>query len=117
MIAAKTRHGDQEGEEVCAGAMLEDDVGYVLSRLAEAGGCRALLIIHAIHLHDGRRSACTPRPTLVRMTTDPETHLHDVGVDELGKRHEPFELFDPARGLSSAPAHAPLVTTARFRHS
>ena len=54
-VMAREPHGKrasalEEGEEVGARAVLEDDVGDVLTRLAEPGGSWALLIVHAIHL-------------------------------------------------------------------
>ena len=58
----KGASGLEEGEQVGAGAMFEDDVGDVLASLAESRTRRALLIVHAVD-------------------------LHDVGVHKLGKRH------------------------------
>ena len=53
--SAETGIAHQEREEVCAGAMLEDDVGKVLLRAAVAGGNGALLIVDPIHLHRADR--------------------------------------------------------------
>jgi hypothetical protein len=40
----------QEGEEVSAWAMLQDDVRKVLAGLAKSTGKRALLIVDSVHL-------------------------------------------------------------------
>ena len=53
--SAETGIAHQEREEVCAGAVLEDDVGKVLLRAAVAGGNGALLIVDPIHLHRADR--------------------------------------------------------------
>jgi hypothetical protein len=45
--------GDQEGEEVGAGAVLEDHEGEVLLGAPVAGGDGALLVVDAVHLPAG----------------------------------------------------------------
>jgi hypothetical protein len=51
------REGDQEGEKVGAGAVLEDHVGEVLLRAAVARRDGALLVVDAVHLREVRRHA------------------------------------------------------------
>lgn len=43
----------QEGEEISAGAVLEDNIGDVLPRLAKARCSGTLLVINTVHLFAG----------------------------------------------------------------
>mmetsp|Transcript_39013 Transcript_39013/g.94023 ORF Transcript_39013/g.94023 Transcript_39013/m.94023 type:complete len:211 (+) Transcript_39013:514-1146(+) len=62
--------GLQEGKEISARAVLQNNVGKVLALLAKAPRSGTQLVVHTVH-------------------------LHDVGVGELGEGHQTLDLLQP----------------------
>mmetsp|Transcript_7754 Transcript_7754/g.18882 ORF Transcript_7754/g.18882 Transcript_7754/m.18882 type:complete len:324 (+) Transcript_7754:634-1605(+) len=63
----------EEGKEVCAGTVLQNNEGQMLAILADAGGRGTFLVVDPVY-------------------------LHNVWVDELGEGQKPLELLGPVGG-------------------